>query len=148
MYELNNKTYQCSLEAVFDMLGGKWRSLILWHLLQETLRFSQIQTFVPGISKKVLSEHLRVLEQYALISRTVYLEVPPRVEYRITEKGKTLETALNALETDSFKVFCCRKLKNSNVTLCIFSMPLARYQTRLKGIINMNADRSASLWHS
>lgn len=82
----------------FVLLGGKWRALILWHLIQEKLRFSQIQKIVPGISKKVLSEHLRILEQNELIERTVYPEVPPRVEYNITAKGKTLSQPLEYLE--------------------------------------------------
>lgn len=99
MYRFNEKEYKCSLEATMDVLGGKWRSLILWHLIEEDLRFSQIQKIVPGISKKVLSEHLRVLEKNDLIIRTVYPEVPPRVEYKISEKGKTLATALNELES-------------------------------------------------
>lgn len=98
-YEFNEKEYKCSLEAAMDALGGKWRSLIIWHLIQENLRFSQIQKIVPGISKKVLSEHLRVLEKNEFISRKVYAEVPPRVEYMITPRGKTLSTALDALES-------------------------------------------------
>jgi len=98
MYKFNNKEYKCSLEATMDVLGGKWRSLILWHLIQEDLRFSQIQKIVPGISKKVLSEHLRVLEKNDLIIRIVYPEVPPKVEYKISPKGKTLSEALDALE--------------------------------------------------
>jgi len=99
MYKFNDKEYKCSLEATMDALGGKWRSLILWHLIQEDLRFSQIQKIVPGISKKVLSEHLRVLEKNDLIIRLVYAEVPPRVEYKISQKGKTLSKALNELES-------------------------------------------------
>lgn len=98
MFEFNDKEYKCSLEATMDVLSGKWRSLILWHLMQENLRFSQIREIVPGISKKVLSEHLRVLEKNDLISRKVYPEVPPKVEYSITDKGRTLSKALYELE--------------------------------------------------
>jgi DNA-binding HxlR family transcriptional regulator len=99
MYSFNGKIYKCSLEATMDVLNGKWRSLILWHLIEEKLRFSQIQKIVPGISKKVLSEHLYILEKNNLIHRTIYPEVPPRVEYEISEKGKTLFNALQELET-------------------------------------------------
>jgi DNA-binding HxlR family transcriptional regulator len=81
-----------------DLLAGKWRALIIWHLIKEDLRFSQIQKIVPGISKKVLSEHLKIMEQDELIERTVFPEVPPRVEYNITAKGKTLFEPLNYLE--------------------------------------------------
>lgn len=98
MYLFNEKEYKCSLEAAMDVLGGKWRSLILWHLLQEKLRFSQLQKIVPGISKKVLSEHLRILEKNALIIRTVYPTVPPSVEYEISEFGKSLAGILEQLE--------------------------------------------------
>lgn len=98
MYKFDEKEYKCSLEATMDVLSGKWRSLILWHLIQEDLRFSQIQKIVPGISKKVLSEHLRVLERNDLIIRIVYPEVPPKVEYKISPKGKTLSKALGELE--------------------------------------------------
>lgn len=98
MYLFENKTYTCPLAATMDVLGGKWRSLILWHLIKEDLRFSQIQKIVPNISKKVLSEHLRILEKNKLISRTVYPEVPPKVEYKITTKGKSLSFALEELE--------------------------------------------------
>lgn len=98
MYKYNNKQYKCSLAATMDVLGGKWRSLILWHLIKENLRFNEIQKIVPGISKKVLSEHLRVLEKNDFIIRIVYPTIPPSVEYRITSKGKTLEKILDAME--------------------------------------------------
>jgi DNA-binding HxlR family transcriptional regulator len=98
VYKYNDKEYKCPLEAAMDLLAGKWRTLILWHLIQENLRFSEIQKIVSGISKKVLSEHLKVMEQNDLIERTVFPEVPPRVEYNITEKGKTLFEPLNYLE--------------------------------------------------
>ncbi len=97
-YKYNDKEYKCPLEAAMDLLAGKWRALILWHLIQENLRFSEIQKIVPGISKKVLSEHLKVMEQNELIKRTVFPEVPPRVEYNITQKGKTLFKPLDYLE--------------------------------------------------
>lgn len=93
------KDFICPLEATMDLLGGKWRTLILWHLMQEKLRFSQIQKIVSGISKKVLSEHLRFLENEGLIIRYVYPTIPPSVEYEITAKGKTLAKILESLET-------------------------------------------------
>lgn len=92
------KDFICPLEATMDLLGGKWRTLILWHLMQEKLRFSQIQKIVSGISKKVLSEHLRFLENEGLIIRYVYPTIPPSVEYEITAKGKTLVKILESLE--------------------------------------------------
>lgn len=97
MYKFDNKEYKCSLEAGIDLLGGKWRSLIIWHLSKETLRFSQIQKIVPGISKKVLSEHLRYLEKNEMIIRTVYPTIPPQVEYKLTEKAKKIAVILESL---------------------------------------------------
>ncbi|MDP0488498.1 MAG: helix-turn-helix domain-containing protein [Fusobacterium sp. JB021] len=98
MYKWNKKEYKCPIELTIDILGGKWRSLILWHLNIEVLRFTEIRKIVPGISKKVLSEHLRELEKNGLIERKIYPEVPPKVEYKITEKGKELAEILNLME--------------------------------------------------
>ncbi len=98
MYRWNGKDYKCPIETTIDVIGGKWRSLIIWHLNKEVLRFSEIQRIVPGISKKVLSEHLRDLEKNDFIERRVYPEVPPKVEYLITEKGRGLGEILDAME--------------------------------------------------
>jgi DNA-binding HxlR family transcriptional regulator len=97
-YEYNGKEYICSLEAVMDLLAGKWRASILWHLMEGELRFSEIQRIVPGISRKVLSEHLRIMEQSGLIKRIVFPESPPKVQYNITKKGETLHEPLKYLE--------------------------------------------------
>lgn len=112
MYRWNNKEYKCPVEITIDILGGKWRALIVWHLSKNVLRFSEVQKIVPGISKKVLSEHLKELEKNKLIDRKVYPEIPPRVEYKITSKGKGLSEILdlmekwgkNILETEGVKI--------------------------------------------
>jgi len=104
MYRWNNKEYKCPVEITIDVLGGKWRSLIVWHLSKDVLRFSEVQKIVPGISKKVLSEHLKELEKNKLIDRKVYPE--------ITSKGKGLSEILdlmekwgrNILETEGVKI--------------------------------------------
>ncbi len=98
MYRWNGRDYKCPIEVTIDVIGGKWKSLIIWHLNKEVLRFSEIQRIVPGISKKVLSEHLRDLEKNGFIERKVYPEVPPRVEYIITEKGRGLGEVLDIME--------------------------------------------------
>lgn len=103
MYKFNEKNYKCSLEAITDLLSGKWRSLIIWHLNKQTLRFSEIQKQVPGISKKVLSEHLRYLEKNKMVIRTVYPTVPPKVDYRLTPKAIKLAEILNQLDLYSKK---------------------------------------------
>ncbi len=112
MYRWKNKEYKCPVEITIDILGGKWRSLIVWHLSKNVLRFSEVQKIVPGISKKVLSEHLKELEKNKLIDRKVYPEIPPRVEYKITSKGKGITEILdlmekwgrNILETEGVKI--------------------------------------------
>lgn len=97
MYKFNNKTFDCSLEAITYLLSSKWRSHILWYLTREKLRFSQIQEIIPKISKKSLSEQLRILEKEDLIKREVHPTIPPSVEYEATQKGKSLEVILNEL---------------------------------------------------
>jgi len=86
----NISQYPCPLERVIDMIDGKWRVLILWHLRYERLRFSELQRKMPVISQKMLTQQLRQLEQYDLVSRTIYPEIPPRVEYSLTEHGNSL----------------------------------------------------------
>jgi DNA-binding HxlR family transcriptional regulator len=93
----NNKHYQCPVEATLDVIGGKWKPIILWQLKAEKLRFSGLQQNMKGISPKMLTKQLRELEEAGLILREVYPEVPPRVEYSLTEFGKTVLPVLDAL---------------------------------------------------
>ncbi|GAA4872909.1 helix-turn-helix domain-containing protein [Paenibacillus vulneris] len=82
----------CPIAKVIDMIGTKWTFLILRDLLIEgTMRFSDLLKCLDGISPKTLSLRLKELEEYGILTRTVYPEVPPRVEYTLTEKGKQLE---------------------------------------------------------
>jgi len=98
-YTKNGKTYHCTVEATLDVIGGKWKPLILWHLGGDVLRFSELQKGLPGVNAKMLTKQLRELEEDGVIKRTIYPEVPPRVEYSITEFGKTLIPILQALCT-------------------------------------------------
>jgi DNA-binding HxlR family transcriptional regulator len=79
------------------MIGGKWKGVILWHLLNKTLRFSQLQRRIPKITQKMLTQQLRELERDHLIHRKVYAEVPPRVEYSLTLKGESLSDILKMM---------------------------------------------------
>jgi DNA-binding HxlR family transcriptional regulator len=82
----------CVIGTVLDIIGTKWTFLIIRDLLVEnTLRFSELLKSLEGISPKTLSLRLKELEEQGIVSRTIYPEVPPRVEYTITEKGKRLE---------------------------------------------------------
>jgi DNA-binding HxlR family transcriptional regulator len=96
-YTKNGKTYHCPVEAALDVIGGKWKPLILWALGDNVLRFGELQKGLPGVNAKMLTKQLRELEEDGVIRRTVYPEVPPRVEYSITEFGKTLIPVLQAL---------------------------------------------------
>lgn len=91
------KSYQCSVEATLDLIGGKYKSLILWHLIDTTLRFNELQKKIPNATPKVLTQQLRELETDGLIVRTVYPVVPPKVEYTLSDLGKTIIPVLNAM---------------------------------------------------
>ncbi|MFI6641989.1 winged helix-turn-helix transcriptional regulator [Streptomyces sp. NPDC050504] len=86
--------YSCGLEAAVDVVGGKWKPMILWALHTRTHRFGELRRHVNGISEKVLIQQLRELEADGIVHREVYREVPPRVEYSLTELGQALNTAL------------------------------------------------------
>jgi DNA-binding HxlR family transcriptional regulator len=98
-YTKNGKTYHCTVEATLDVIGGKWKPLILWALGDNVLRFNALQKGLPGVNAKMLTKQLRELEEDGVITRKVYPEVPPRVEYSITDFGRTLIPILQALCT-------------------------------------------------
>jgi len=98
-YTKNGKTYHCPVEAALDVIGGKWKPLILWALGDNVMRFNELQKVLHGVNAKMLTKQLRELEEDRVITRTVYPEVPPRVEYAITDFGKTLIPILDALCT-------------------------------------------------
>lgn len=89
----------CPVEATLALIGGKWKGVVLWHLLHDTLRFSEIRRRVPRVTQRMLTNQLRELEADGLIVRTVYPEVPPKVEYRLSERGQTLAPVILALKT-------------------------------------------------
>ncbi len=89
----------CSVEATLDLIGGKWKCVILWYLLQDgTSRFSRIQRRFPDITPRMLTNQLRELETDGLVERTVYAQVPPKVEYSLSARGRTLSPVLMALK--------------------------------------------------
>ena len=89
----------CPVEAALDVIGGKWKGVILHHLHERSYRFNELRRLMSGVTQRMLTKQLRELEQDGLISRTVFAEVPPRVEYAMTEYGKTLAPVLKALLT-------------------------------------------------
>ena len=80
MIERQGKSYHCPVEIAMDILSGKWKSLMLWHLHEGTKRYKELERIVPGVSQKMLTQQLRELERDGLVERMVYPEVPPRVE--------------------------------------------------------------------
>jgi DNA-binding HxlR family transcriptional regulator len=89
---------ECMVEAATEVLGGKWKLVILRHLLGGTRRFGELHRAIPGITPRMLTRQLRELESDGLIRRRVYAEVPPKVEYSVTEIGASLEEITDRLE--------------------------------------------------
>jgi DNA-binding HxlR family transcriptional regulator len=97
-YKLNGKRYHCAMDITIDYIGGKWKTVVLWYLRNETLRFTELKKKIPDITEKMLSIQLRALEEDGLILRQVHgIKPPVKVEYSLTEFGKTLIPALNAI---------------------------------------------------
>ncbi|MCG3089685.1 helix-turn-helix transcriptional regulator [Sporosarcina sp. MB25] len=95
---MNVEAEQCKVEEALGILVGKWKPIILLNLFNEgTLRFSELKRLMPGITQKMLTKQLRELEEEDIVDRIVYPEVPPRVEYSISEYGRSLQTVLNTM---------------------------------------------------
>ncbi|MBD3920342.1 helix-turn-helix transcriptional regulator [Paenibacillus sp. PR3] len=95
---MQEKPAQCQFVAALDSIVGKWKPIILYHLLQgEPLRFNELRRLIPDITQRMLTLHLRELEEEELVSRVIYPQIPPKVEYSITEYGKSLSPILETL---------------------------------------------------
>ncbi len=97
MVQFNNRDYNCPMELAVYLISGKWKCVILWNLSGESLRFGEICRRFPGATQKVLTAQLRELERNGLVIRSVYLEVPLRVEYSLSELGKSLTPILKEI---------------------------------------------------
>ena len=91
------KTSPCPVETTINLIGGRWKILILRELFMGTRRFGELFRALHGISQKMLTQQLREMEQDGLISRKVYAQVPPRVEYSLTGEGRSLKPVLDAM---------------------------------------------------
>ncbi|HEY8479471.1 MAG TPA: helix-turn-helix domain-containing protein [Spirillospora sp.] len=89
--------YVCGIDAAMDVIGGKWKGLILWALNERPHRFGELRRELPGVTEKVLAAQLRELEEDGIVNREVHDEVPPRVVYSLTPLGVSLNEALEPL---------------------------------------------------
>jgi len=88
----------CPVEVTLSVIGGKWKPLILWHLYQGRVRrFLELQRMIPGITRKMLTQHLRELERDGVVARQIFDEMPLRVEYSLTKYGLTLRPLMRVL---------------------------------------------------
>lgn len=95
---MSGKSDTCPTETALDVIGGKWKGMILFYLAGGTKRFNELRRLIPEITQRMLTTQLRSLEQNGIVRRTVYPEVPPRVEYSLTETGQGLIPVLQELE--------------------------------------------------
>ncbi|TCZ79892.1 transcriptional regulator [Paenibacillus albiflavus] len=94
---LNNKQYYCPVEATVDAIGGKWKARIMWHLSNRKHRYGELNKLIPEISRKMLAQALRELESDGLISRSEYSEKILKVEYELTDYGRSLTPILTLM---------------------------------------------------
>lgn len=88
--KLHGETYHCALDVTMGYVGGKWKSVVLWYLRKDVKRFGELKKHIPGITEKMLTLQLRELEIDGIVTRKIYPEVPPKVEYSLTDFGKSL----------------------------------------------------------
>ena len=111
--KLKYQEYNCAVATTLCLIGGKYKPLIVWHLLDSTLRFGELRKLIPQATPKMLTQQLRELEEDELIIRTVYPVVPPKVEYELTDLGRTLKPLLNDM-CDWGTCFLEQKYKTPN----------------------------------
>ncbi|MED3729592.1 helix-turn-helix domain-containing protein [Priestia filamentosa] len=98
MSRFDEKIFNCEKELTLNVIGGKWKMLIMWHLGKDgILRFNQLKSLIPGITQRMLVNQLRELEEDLIVHREVYPVVPPKVEYSLTDQGKTLMPILESM---------------------------------------------------
>lgn len=94
---MKERLFNCPVEALISEIGGKYKPIILWYLIDNTLRFNELQKLLPQATPKMLSQQLKELQKSGFIAKNIYPTVPPKTEYYLTEYGKSLETILNEM---------------------------------------------------
>jgi DNA-binding HxlR family transcriptional regulator len=95
---IEESRFNCPFELTIELIGGKWKGLILWHLMEKkVLRNGEMLRLMPRITQKMLTQQLREMEENGLVSRVIYEQVPPKVEYRLTPHGEALKSILNQM---------------------------------------------------
>jgi DNA-binding HxlR family transcriptional regulator len=112
-------SYICPVSAIQNILNGKWKLSILWILSKNTLRFNELQRLLPDVSRGVLTQQLKELEHNKMVHREVYKEVPPKVEYSLTEIGESFIPVMTSIA--EWGVAYLKELSNCDMTICIAS---------------------------
>src|SRR5688572_13355569 len=97
VFLLEGKEYHCAMDITMHYIGGKWKTVVLWYLRKEKKRFSELRRLIPNITEKMLSLQLKDLERDGIVGRRIYPEVPPKVEYFLTDFGKSLIPMLDEI---------------------------------------------------
>ena len=114
MLHYKNKNYVCEIDLGMELIRGKWKAVILCHLNDGPKRFLELQRITSGVSQKVLNEKLQELESDGLIKKIVYPEVPPRVEFYLTDVGKELFPALSMIQ-DWTGIYFISRTQGNNI---------------------------------
>lgn len=94
---LKGQEFHCAMDVTMKYIGGKWKTVVLWYLRKDKKRFSELRRLIPNITEKMLSLQLKNLEKDGIVGRKLYAEVPPKVEYFLTDFGKSLIPALEEI---------------------------------------------------
>ncbi len=111
---MESKEYNCFFQLATDMIGGKWKGMVLWALKKDVKRNGELLKLIPNISQKMLTQQLRELEEVGIVKRVVYPIIPPKVEYKLTKNGEKLIPILEDLH-DWGKEYA----KDNNITLML-----------------------------
>lgn len=99
-HKVSCSNYQCEIELTLEILSGKWKALIIWNLhLHGVIRYNEFRRIIPNVTQKMLTQQLKELEKYGIVSRSAYPTVPPTVDYRLTELGEELIPIMSAMDS-------------------------------------------------